>query len=307
VDQPRLDELIDKYAFGLLATEEWEELVEWYRSAEIGAVEWPSDELNERDHLYQRMLDRLQMETKPIPQKIFHLRAWHVAASLVIIFSTLWIARRYLNVTPGPAFTTARNPSGKIQAILLPDSSRVWLNAASSVRYFQAFGKGPGGDREVYLEGEGFFDVVPNRDHPFVVHAGNLTTTVLGTRFDMKSFAGEALVTVTVIRGKVSVWDSVRELGMLTPARQLQLDTRTGRSAVAMVDTNQEIASSLGRWYNVRFVFANPLIRRCRYYLNFDNSISLQQLLAALRETTDLNFQVDDANHTVTVSGSGCQ
>jgi transmembrane sensor len=324
MDQSRLDELIDKYASGEITAEEWEELMEWYRSMEIGAVEWLSDQVNERDHLYQRMLHRLQNEIRPIPQKIFHLRVWHVAASLILIFSAFWIGRQYLGITHTPAFITMTNPSGKIRAVLLPDNSRVWLNAASSIRYSPVFGKERDGQREVYLEGEGFFDVVANPHHSFVVHAGSLTTTVLGTSFDVKAFAGESLASVTVIRGKVGVRDSIRELDVLTPARQLQIDTRTGRSAVATIDTNQvmgwregkllfpgetmeEIAASLGRWYNVRFLFANPLIGRCRYYLNFENTITLQQLLAALKEATDLHFREDPANHTVTIAGPACQ
>ena len=324
MDQSRLDELIDKYASGGITAEEWEELMEWYRAAKVEVVEWPSDKPDEREQLQQRMLHRLQDQLRPVPKKIPRLRAWHVAASLVILFSSLWIARQYLDLTRRPAFITASNPSGKIQAILLPDSSRVWLNAASSIRYSPAFGKGSKGRREVYLEGEGFFDVMTDLAHPFVVHAGSLTTTVLGTSFDVKSFADEPLASVTVIRGKVGVRDSVRVFDVLTPARQLQVDTRTGKSTMAVIDTSQvmgwrngklqfsgqtleEIAASLGRWYNVRFIFSNPAIGSCRYYLNFENTIPLQQLLAALKETTDLDFREDDASHTVTISGAACQ
>lgn len=321
MDQSRLDELIDKYASGRITAEEWQELMEWYRTAEVGVVEWPSDEPNERDLLQQRMLHRLQEQLRPVPKKILRLRAWHVAASLIIVFSSIWLILQY---TRRPAFITVSNPSGKIQAILLPDSSRVWLNAASSVRYSLAFGKGSNSPREVYLEGEGFFDVMTDPAHSFVVHAGSLTTTVLGTSFDVKSFADEPLASVTVIRGKVGVRDSVHIFDVLTPARQLQLNTRTGKSTLAVIDTSQvmgwrngklqfsgqtleEVAASLGRWYNVRFIFANPAIGNCRYYLNFENTISLQQLLAALKEATDLDFREDDTNHTVAISGAACQ
>ena len=323
MDKSRLDELIDKYASGKITAEEWEELMEWYRAAEVGVVEWPSDDPNEREQLQQRMLHRLQDQLRPVPKKIFRLRTWHVAASLVLLFSSLWIARQYLD-TRRPAFITVSNPSGKIRAILLPDSSRVWLNAASSIRYSPAFGKGSDGRREVYLEGEGFFDVMADPGHTFVVHAGSLTTTVLGTSFDVRSFAYEPLASITVIRGKVGVRDSVHIFDVLTPAKQLQVDTRTGKSTLAVIDTSQvmgwrngklqfsgqtleEIAASLGRWYNIRFIFANPAIGSCRYYLNFENTIPLQQLLAALKETTDLDFREDKPNHTVTISGAACQ
>ncbi|HVU93706.1 MAG TPA: FecR domain-containing protein [Puia sp.] len=345
----RLDELIDKYAFGTISPEELQELLDWYRSAEIGAVEWPAEALEEEDHLQRRMLLRLQAQIREAPEislaaatpavpvapvvptkpmalprgRVFRLRAWQVAACLLILFSTIWIVHQNQGLTGRPAWVEVRNPTGKIRATRLPDSSEVWLNAASTIRYSPDLGKGHDASREVFLEGEGYFDVAEDPAHSFVVHAGALTTTVLGTRFDIKSFPGEKQASVSVISGKVRVGDSARVLDVLTAARQLRVDTRTGNATTVTIDTSQvlgwrqgrlqysaqtmeEIAASLGRWYNIRFVFANPAIGRCRYYLNFENTISLQQLLATLKETTDLNFQDDVARHTVTISGNGC-
>ena len=356
MDQDRLDELIDKYADGTINPEELQELLDWYRSAEIATVEWPADKLDEdKDRLKHRMLLRLQTQIRSLPEnplvpenpavpenpiaapllipieaanekarkKILRLRPWHVAASLIIIFSTTWIARQYLHHTETPAWVAVKNPTGKIQAIRLPDSSEVWLNAASTIRYSPDLGKAHDAPREIYLEGEAYFEVATDHAHPFLVHAGALTTTVLGTRFDVKSFSGEQLASVSVLSGKVSVRDSARMLDVLTAARQIQVDAQSGRSITVTIDTSQvvgwrwgklqfsgqtmeEITASLARWYNIRFVFANPAISRCRYYLNFENTISLQQMLAVLRETTDLNFQEDVARHTVTISGNGC-
>jgi len=354
----RLDELIDKYAFGTISPEELQELLDWYRSAEIGAVEWPAEALEEKDHLQRRMLSRLQAQIRAVPEKtlgaagsavpevsakpdlpvapvtptrpmalprgrVFRLRAWQVAACLLILFSTIWIVRQNQGLTGKPSWVEVRNPTGKIQAIRLPDSSEVWLNAASTIRYSPDLGNGRDVSREIYLEGEGYFDVAEDPAHSFVVHAGALTTTVLGTRFDVKSFSGEKLASVSVINGKVRVADSARVLDVLTAARQLQVDTRTGHSTTVTMDTSQvlgwrqgrlqysgqtmeEITASLARWYNIHFVFSDPAISRCRYYLNFENTISLQQLLAALKETTDLSFQEDATHHTVTISGKAC-
>ena len=353
MNQDRLDELIDKYAFGTISPDELQELLDWYHSAEIATVEWPTEEPEEQDHLQERMLMRLQTQIRavqeppvtptltvpvadplvipigassdhhPIRRRILRLGPWQVAACLAILFSSIWIARQYPDRTGRLALVEVRNPSGKIQAIRLPDSSEVWLNAASTIRYSPDLGKGHNTPREVYLEGEGYFDVAQDPDHSFIVHAGSLTTTVLGTRFDVKSFSGERLSSVAVLSGKVSVRDSARVLDVLTAARQLQKDARTGISTTVSIDTSQilgwrqgklqfsgqtmeEIAASLARWYNIQFVFANPAISRCRYYLNFDNTIPLQQMLAVLKETTDLSFQEDATHHTVTISGNGC-
>ena len=334
MNQDRLDELIDKYAFGTISPDELQELLDWYHSAEITTVEWPTEDVEEKDHLQERMLIRLQTQIKAVTEapvveitqtrrRIFRLGPWQVAACLAILFSSIWIARQFPGLTGTPALVEVKNPSGKIQAIRLPDNSEVWLNAASTVRYSANLGKGHNTPREVYLEGEGYFDVAQDPDHSFVVHAGSLTTTVLGTRFDVKSFSGERQSSVSVLSGKVSVRDSTRVLDVLTAARQLQKDTRTGISTTVTIDTSQiigwrqgklqfsgqtmeEITASLARWYDIQFVYTNPAISRCRYYLNFENTIPLQQMLAVLKETTDLSFQEDATHHTVTISGKGC-
>jgi len=354
MDQTRLDELIEKYASGTITLEELQELLDWYRSEEIEAVEWPAGSPDERDQLQQRMLQRLNTQIRagqqtpdlpmpgtetpgqPMPDKqrpgasiiplprLLRLRGWHIAASLIVIFSAIWVARQYLDITGHPIYITVRNPSGKIQAIRLPDSSQAWLNASSSIRYAQTFDKKRDAKREIFLEGEGYFDVTTDPTRPFVVHAGPITTIVLGTSFDIKFFAGERQASISVIRGKVQVGDSTRILDVLTPARQLQVDTRTGQAHTITVDTNmvvswqqgklqfagqtmEEIAASLGRWYNVQFTFADPAIGHCRYYLNFENTISLEKLLAILKETTDLSYQFDEDRRKVTLSGNACQ
>ena len=326
MNQERLDELIDKYAFGTISPDELQELMHWYYSAEVLAVEWPTEAVEEKDHLQERMLLRLQTQIRAAaPRKrLFRIGGWQAAAAcLAIVAVSVWLVRQYMGHGGGAALVAVQNPSGKVQHVRLPDGSEVWLNAASTLRYSPEFGKGKDARREVWLEGEGYFDVAEDPAHSFVVNAGSLKTTVLGTRFDVKSFAGERLASVAVISGKVRVGDSARVLDVLTAARQVQVDARTGSFKTVTIDTSQvlgwrqgklqytgqtmeEIAASLGRWYNIPFVPANPAIGRCRYYLNFDNTISLQQLLAALKEATELNFQEDTIHHTITISGKGC-
>jgi len=319
MDETRLDQLIEKYADGTATPEELEELFNWYRSADIQTVEWPADHADEKEQLQDRMLQRLQqqMQQSKGRPRLYHMRGWRVAASLILIAAAVWITRQY--TSKAAPLLTVTNPAGKIQAIRLPDSSRVWLNAASSLRYPSHFTN----RREIYLEGEAYFDVANDPAHPFIVHAGSLTTTVLGTIFDVRSFPMEQQASISVIRGKVQVQDSARVLDVLTPSRQLQHDIRTGKTQTITIDTNQvagwqqgrlqfsgqsmeEIAASLGRWYNVQFIFASPAIRKCRYYLNFENTISLTSLLEILEVSTGKTFRLDKESHTVTIAGGDC-
>lgn len=87
--------------------------------------------------------------------------------------------------------------------LLLPDSTQVWLNVASSLEFPETFPTG--GKREVYLVGEAFFDVKHAGESPFLIHTGHVTTKVVGTAFNIRAYANQPDVIVSVKRGKVLV------------------------------------------------------------------------------------------------------
>src|SRR5439155_2315167 len=97
--------------------------------------------------------------------------------------------------------------------LLLPDSTQVWLNAASSLEFPEAF---QSGKREVYLVGEAFFDVKHAENRPFIIHTGNVTTRVVGTAFNIKGYPDQPDVIVSVKRGKVQVSKNEKLVATLT-------------------------------------------------------------------------------------------
>ena len=105
---------------------------------------------------------------------------------------------------PGHASATASVQEavlhGKPEMKTLPDGTVVWINAGSKIRY-----TAEQGTRDVYLEGEAYFKVKHDAEHPFVVHAGNLTVRALGTEFNVSAYPGEEHVETTLIKGKVQV------------------------------------------------------------------------------------------------------
>ncbi|MCK7554176.1 FecR domain-containing protein [Chitinophaga sedimenti] len=162
------------------------------------------------------------------------------------------------------------NPQGQRAVIRLNDGSVIHLGAASRLAYPEAF---TGDKREITLTGEAFFEVAEDSKHPFVVHTGNIATTVLGTSFKISAFGGEPL-SVAVASGKVRVdyetGADVRELAILTPG--LQVTWNSGKALLANVpvadvegwqkgrlvfnnQSLQEVAADLERWYNVKIRF----------------------------------------------------
>lgn len=106
------------------------------------------------------------------------------------------------SATGEPVYNTMATPRGGQYKLLLPDGSRVWLNAASSIRYPTAF---TGSERKVDITGEAYFEVAHNPQMPFVVASRNASVKVLGTRFNVSDYSDEQTNKTTLLEGSVKL------------------------------------------------------------------------------------------------------
>ncbi|MGX5819779.1 FecR family protein [Chitinophaga lutea] len=120
---------------------------------------------------------------------------------------------------PADALNTVRTPRGGEFRLTLPDGTRVWLNAASSVTFPASFS---GGARRVSITGEVYFEVAKMADMPFRVAAGDMTVEVLGTHFNINAYPGEPAVRTTLLEGAVRV-ESAAGGNTLKPGQQASL------------------------------------------------------------------------------------
>jgi transmembrane sensor len=127
-----------------------------------------------------------------------------VAAAIIIAVGILWLSTRSSNekthpIAIGTSLTKKGTNRSESKFLLLEDSTQVWLNAATSLEYPDQFDKKK---REVYLSGEAYFDVKHAEEIPFVIHTGTVSTTVVGTAFNIKAYPGEKNITIAVTRAK---------------------------------------------------------------------------------------------------------
>lgn len=101
-------------------------------------------------------------------------------------------------------YNTLETPRGGEYEVKLSDGTKVWLNAASSLRYPARF---IGKERRVYLSGEAYFEVTPDARHPFMVNAGKAVITVLGTRFNVSAYPGNPRLKTTLAEGLIKISD----------------------------------------------------------------------------------------------------
>lgn len=148
-------------------------------------------------------------------------------------------------------YNTLTTPNGGQFSLVLPDGSKVWLNAVSALRYPVVFN---GNERMVELDGQAYFEIAPGADKPFRVKTPAGTVTVLGTSFDIMAYANEASVNTTVVSGKVKVVLGGDEV-VLTEGRQTVVDRTTG--AIQLREKGQVNIASVTAWKNGYFVFDN--------------------------------------------------
>ena len=176
----------------------------WYKSFDDSA---DSSLNNVSPEQIERELERIkQNNLSTLSTPVSSLVYWRIAASLLIIMVAAIVVYMQwgsiLDVVDPVKYTEQVTPKGAKLQISLPDGSQVWLNAETKFRYPEKFKRG---SREVHLEGEAYFEVAKDAEHPFIIHSGPIITTVLGTSFNIQAYPDEENIEVAVISGKVAV------------------------------------------------------------------------------------------------------
>lgn len=280
----------------------------------------------------REMLDASADKPEPLP--LWRWLRWASAAVLVIGLGFWWSragrelpiagdALRHPNALEQDAWITRENQSRDLLLVNLPDGSSVLLSKGSSIRFAKEMN---GVERDVYLDGEGFFEVVKNPSKPFLVHTDKLTTRVLGTSFRVKSFPGQAEAEVAVKTGKVAVTTSGSDAAeplTLYPNQQVSLvrkNDRVFRSVTGPVKAEaatpieaepfdfqftpvSEAFKTLEMHYAVKIHFDQEKMSRCTVTAALKDEPFLEKIrLICL--ATESSFDI--SGDQITISGMGC-
>ena len=191
---------------------------------------------------------------------------------------------------------------------MLPDSTQVWLNAVSSLEFPDHFDKNK---REVFLSGEAYFDVKHAAETPFIIHTGNISTTVLGTAFKIKAYPDRKTVIVAVSRGKVKVNRGDELVATLTKGQQVKVSNQNKKIDQKNISENQvaawqqgnmvyddesisDIIADLERMYNVNIKVMNENIRNLTVRTSFQREEGIEHALQVLCILTDTKLEQSD-------------
>lgn len=218
-----------------------------------------------------------------------------------------------LSATGEAAYNSITTPRGGQYQVILPDGSKVWLNAASSLRFPTSF---VGKERLVELTGEAYFEIAKNAAMPFRVYVvpplgsgrEGMNVQVLGTHFNIKSYENEQSIRTTLLEGAVKVKLSASEVS-LVPGRQAIADNGASSLHVADVNMEQVVAWKNGmfrfketsirelmreveRWYNVDVIY-NTTKTDQDFTGIVPRTKNISELLHTLELTGTVHFQIE--------------
>ncbi|MEK6482241.1 FecR domain-containing protein [Catalinimonas sp. 4WD22] len=261
---------------------------------------------------------RKEVKEKP-SSKVIHFgyqRLAAIAASVVLLLSAgIW----WWNISSAPEMFTLSTGNDERTMLLLPDSSQVWLNENSQLRYAADFNVE---HRVVHLSGEAFFEVKEAEGRRFTIFSEGAKTEVIGTSFNLQAYP-DTPVKVQVVSGKVAFspadddnavflepgYEAVLEGEKQAVKNKEPIENPNFRAwqnqRIQFQNTSlQEVIDVLKDVYHADIQLNNPDLANCRYTATFDGE-QLQDVLHVLSVTGNLSF--DQQGSTYMISGQGCQ
>jgi transmembrane sensor len=329
--QERLHYLFEQYLENRCTRKELEEFFNYIRKAEhdqqlrqlirnvYSSIRKDFSSLtcvDENGQLILNQPDWLKQPARTVTFKKIRTRL-AVTVSAAAIICTMWMTlktsptqKKASNISAVTKKTTDRSES---KFLLLEDSTQVWLNAASSLEFPDEFNSKT---REVYLSGEAYFDVKHADKIPFIIHTGNVSTTVLGTAFNIKAYPGQKNIIVSVSRGKVKVSRKNTLIATLVNGQQAKIEDKgTGiiertipaidiaawqqGSIVFDDEAFEDIIADIERIYNTSIRIQDNSIRRLNVSTSFKKEIGAEQALQVLCRLTDNELILKDGIYTI--------
>lgn len=315
-------EIIYKYIIGDASLEEKEAVVRWI----------DADKENMKEYLALRKLYNLtlwQREQVPVaPEKVSGMWkrkiVWVIGRELLKVAAIFAIAVSVVSLYNKSESETVREeavmqtiyvPAGQRAELTLSDSTKVWLNAKTTLTFPSHFA---GGSRNVRLDGEGYFDVTRDENKPFIVETEQYDIEVLGTEFNVHAYKGNTLFETSLLNGSVRIESAdhmenillephkkaYAENGQLKTSPITQYDYFLWKDGLICFDDNtiNELFEKLQLYFDVKIIIENSRILKQRYTGKFRTCDGVEHVLKTLQLRTKFKYEKkDDLDSTIII------
>ena len=336
MDELEFKRLIEKYQQGELSGEEKKLMDEWFdaigrdNAQNTADTNWTNDD---KLNLKKKILAQIKVEEqRPAVAEDLHFlrritigpKVWYRAAASVLLAALSFTLWQYSGTKLSFLFSrekvTAVATKGHIKKVNLSDGSIVWLKGNSTLTYHEEFKEN---ERYVTLQGEALFEVEKDPAHPFVIQCGDLTTTVLGTSFNIKS--NEKNIEVVVFTGKVSLTSLHNKLGIIVLPNEKVIyngeHKHLAKAEVVMEEKNATIAGTeysmdfndtrmseiirrIEGKFNVKVTLSDPMLGNCVITADFTDQ-SLGRTLNLISQAIGFEYETD--GKVILLRGTGCE
>ena len=290
--------------------EETDKLDELIDGIELHSPRPPKEHSAEKS--FSRLMARIQPDNNSIDifrQRANRYRIWMAAATVAMLIAMSgWL---YNIVSDSePAFIVASNNTGVVQKVTLPDGTIINLTTCSRLTYPESFS---GKSREVFLDGEAYFDVAHDKRHPFIVRAGELKIRVMGTKFNVNASTLVPQITATLIEGSIEAVTGKKNI-LMKPNQQLKYDTSSGRvSLTELTNASREIRWTQNVWvlsdtplldicqrleqqFNIKIIIMNDELIGKSFTGEFYTNESLESILKTMQISTPFEYEYKGKN-----------
>lgn len=248
---------------------------------------------------HRKVMEQILHPNQPVSvrPKLSFLHYWQQVAAILLL--PLLILSAYLYFKPASqiaeTYQELFTPYGTWSVVNLPDGSKVWLNAGSSLKYPTQFNDK---QRVVSMQGEAYFEVESDKEHPFIVKTKQLTVEATGTAFNVNAYAPDHVAAVTLVKGKVAVTLDQKKTISLSPGEKIDYNLATSLYNVNKTNTYkwcswkdgilifrddplEYVFKRLGQTYNVEFILKDAELGKYSYKATFEGE-SLNEILRLL-------------------------
>ena len=315
------DELLIAYFKGEVSDEETQRITEWIE-AEIEHQRYYKhhSRLFEMSYWIEDMPEQtevaLPQKAKILPWKHYAISFMKVAAIFVLGFALHFFLNRQTTIPHHELQHQIHVPTGQHVEIMLADGSKVWLNSGSTLTFPSKFN---GKKRLVELDGEGFFEVKSDKEHPFIVSTSKYQVKAVGTSFNVYDYQDSPQFEAALLNGKVEVTTNAKKSSavILTPNQRAALcqgvlkvkpieNTNNYLWRKGILYFNEpllEVFDKLQEYYDVEFQIRNTSLTRKSPYCTgkFRAKDGLEHIIRVLKETNHFDYQIDYENKKIII------
>lgn len=261
----------------------------------------------------KQVKNRLNIDTGNERRQINFTHVRRIAAVLIPIIIILGGYLLYDNYNE--KYINLLVMDGKREQLILPDSSIVWVNSGSKVKYPQKFKED---SRFIELDGEAFFNIKREQGRPFFVKLNNLTIEVIGTEFNISAYNTNKQILATLNKGKIKIKTNNNSDYVLEPNQQFRMNNLNSQVEIVNVNANDfsewrngklvynelslsEITLSLNRTFNVQITLDKSLlVKEDKYSIKFINNESIEDILKILSDVAHFSYK-KNGNHIMII------